>query len=108
MDPPWRGSGVIHRVRVCPGQAVRKTPFTSSRWPSRDENLRMPVRLGQVVVKRQDTGPRCPISEENLRIRVHVRKAVRTTPRLRSADGGARKRQNTGPPMKDRSVIVGY
>ncbi|EYC02125.1 hypothetical protein Y032_0102g3504 [Ancylostoma ceylanicum] len=78
-----------------PGQTVRRTPFTSLPWPSRDKNSRMPLRLGKVVVKRQDAGPRWPTSEENLRIRVHLGKAVKTTPGYRSADGGVRKGQES-------------
>ncbi|EYC28173.1 hypothetical protein Y032_0008g371 [Ancylostoma ceylanicum] len=77
---------------------MRKTPFVCLTWPSRDESSRMPVRLGKAVVKRQDTGRRWQISGESLRIRVRLGRAVRTTPGYRSADGGVRKRQNTGPP----------
>ncbi|EYC13770.1 hypothetical protein Y032_0042g518 [Ancylostoma ceylanicum] len=79
---------------------MRKTPSTYHPWPSRDENSRMPVRLGKAVVKRKDTGRRWQISGERLRIRVRLGRAVRTTPGNRSADGGVRKRQETGPPDK--------
>ncbi|EYC17264.1 hypothetical protein Y032_0031g2364 [Ancylostoma ceylanicum] len=83
-------------MRVRPGQAVRKTPFTCPPWPSRDENSRMP-----------DTGPPWLSSREINRIGVRlVGQAVVKT----SGNGSAvakqwRKRQATGPPWRSSGVI---
>ncbi|EYC38684.1 hypothetical protein Y032_0702g1664 [Ancylostoma ceylanicum] len=106
--PPRRSSGVIHRVRVRLGQAVGKRHLQVLLGQAVMKTQGCRSALARQVAKTQGYRPSLAKQWGKLRIRVHLGKAVRTTPRFRSADGGARKRQDTGSPMKDRSVMVEY